>query len=96
MSNRGCKSRRDGWWGLVSRCRIKLSDELGLDIKNVLLGSEMACLLASAPKCRQKTLDKCSVVRDGMTLDYCVASTRPVGFSEDRLLRRNEKCGRSG
>jgi len=67
VSNRGCKSRRDGWWGLVSRCRIKLSDELGLDIKNVLLGSEMACLLASAPKCRQKTLDKCSVVRDGMT-----------------------------
>jgi hypothetical protein len=44
VSNRGCKSRRDGWWGLVSRCRIKLSDELGLDIKNVLLERNGAAL----------------------------------------------------
>ena len=30
--NHGCKSRRDGWWELKSRCRIQYSDELGLDI----------------------------------------------------------------
>ena len=36
MSNRGCKSRRDGWWDLRSRCEIEESDELGLDIKSVL------------------------------------------------------------
>ena len=37
VSNLGCKSRRDGWWDLRSRCEIEESDELGLEIKNVLL-----------------------------------------------------------
>jgi hypothetical protein len=37
VSNRGSKSRRDGWWGLRSRCKIEESGELGLDIKGVLL-----------------------------------------------------------
>ena len=36
VSNRGSKSRRDGWWDLKSPCRIEYSDELGLDIKDFL------------------------------------------------------------
>ncbi len=36
MSNRGSKSRRDGWRDLKSRCRIQDNDELGLDIQDFL------------------------------------------------------------
>ncbi len=57
MSNHGCKSRRDGWWDLKSRCTIKSMTSLVWTSKT-FYESEMALLSASTPKCRYKTLDR--------------------------------------
>ena len=67
MSNRGCKSRRDGWWGLGPAAGLKSNDELGLGVKSVLRERNGASSGVDAESVATKRLTWYTVVRDRMT-----------------------------